>query len=368
MPSYPDTFRRFITQSTQSTLEQVRASGALFDAGQREHVLHTLEFALDCADAWKDGCKILLLLEPEYRRTSIPGQWILPLERAIAYCLHNSERQTAASLYFYLGYIYQRQNNLGKARTSFQACADIFEALSMSCEQANALNRVAFILRLSGEITDSEALVQKALQLLKTDERREFSYFVLGMIAYDRGEYDKALEAFRQSVEIVKLLGNPLLYGQRLRNLGPPSRKLEQFEEAISCYEQAIELFTEINDTHEIAITKMNLGNVYTNVNRLEDALQAYTEAEATLRHSQQHLQRANLDLNIGIVQRMLENFPLAEQSIQRAVSSFRKNQNTRSLVNALDELAILYIVQEKRGLAEEALQEAKRISNQLDS
>jgi len=362
MSSYPKIFRRLIAQSTQSTLDQLHNKGAILDAVRREHLLHTLDFALKQGDAWEEGCQILLRLEPEFRRTSMPSQWVSSLTLAVKQAAQSNQIETAATLSFSLGYLFQRLNDLKNAFSNFEVSAKLFESLDMPLEQANAMNRIAFILRLRGDLAQAEETAQLALQYLATDERREFSHFVLGMIAHDRGAYTEALAAFRQSLTLVETSEDPLLHGQRLRNFGPPHHELGQFGQAIDCYKQSIALFTSIGATHELALTKMNLGNTYSENSNFNDALIAYAEAESILLQSQERLQQAQLYTNIGIVQRKLGNNQLAEHSFRKGIKLWREFENNRSLANALDELAVLYTASGKLEEAQQTIEQAEAV------
>jgi|GEM_PF-1675729 len=360
MSSYPDLFRRFIVQDTRRTADWVEESGALFSTVEREEILNTLSFALDCTEAWCDAHKILMQLEVEYRRAPLPEQWIVLLEKALRKFDDGEDNKAASAfVHLYLGFLYQRCSDTIEAIGHFQLSADIFQILGLSVEQGNALNRLALALRSVRKLDEAEKFASQAISLLGNDERREFSYFVLGTIAYDNEEYSKALVLFKESLELAQKVNDPLLIGQRLRNLGPAYRKLEKYDAAIDCYGKAIAIFEKIQATYEISVTLMNLGNVYSKTNDLEKALLVYGKAESILLHSHERKQQAQLYTNLGMLQRELGSVNLARQALKRAIELWRQIGNHYSLANALDELAILLILEGQKNDARVLLEEA---------
>lgn len=360
MSQYPALFRRFIAQETKEFALQIEASGALFDAIERSDLLHILNLALDCSEAQSDALRILQMLETEYRRAPAPEVWIGLLEQALFHLESHQPGAVSGSIHLHLGFLFQRCGDVTESGNHFQCCAEIYHELGHHFEEANALNRLAFSLRLQRRLDHAERTAQQAIDLLDNDDRREFSYNVLGMIAYDREEYRKALNLFKQALLLAQRSGDTLLIGQRLRNLGPAYRKLQKYDDAIECYLKALQIFEEVQAPYEVTSTLLNLGNAYTQCDELDDALATYIKAESILVHSSEWRQQAQLYTNLGMVQRKRAQFDLAEQSFKKAVDLWRKLKSHHSLANALDELATLYVCEERLEDAHMTLLDAK--------
>ena len=128
----------------------------------------------------------------------------------------------------------------------------------------------------------------------------------LGVIAQKRAEWEHAIDAHRQSLNLFEQLGDVTSMAGTYLNLGIVYRRQGNWDLAIDMYEQALEVFRQLSDVGGVAKTANNLGLAY--VGRGE-----WSEAIAHFHQSLQLKVRLN-DLhgmaqtwgNLGIVFRRL--------------------------------------------------------------
>ena len=81
----------------------------------------------------------------------------------------------------------------------------------------------------------------------------------LGVIAHRVGDSEKALERYRETLEISRSIGNQERLLAALNNLGELSASLHHDTEARAYYEEAHEVTQKVGDPSTTAIVKVNL-------------------------------------------------------------------------------------------------------------
>jgi Tfp pilus assembly protein PilF len=118
----------------------------------------------------------------------------------------------------------------------------------------------------SGQLTEAAQIYQ---QILRIDPRQPDSLHLLGMIAYQIGNSEIAIEMIRKAIAIDKM---EAAYHS---NLGTVFQAQGRLDEAAECYRNAIAL------SPQLAIANYNLGNVLHAQDKLNDAAASYERALA---------------------------------------------------------------------------------------
>lgn len=358
--NYPRVFCDFILRTLQGSLAQVQAAGNVLSDDLRDQALHILTFALKLEEAWPFTRTLLINLAPKLEQMGHRDDWMPYLEQGLQYSQALGDQETLARLHLQLGMLYQFRAKYDQACFHLTQSTERFAALNQRGEQAETLNRLAHIARLRRRYPEATALVTQALALLDdNDHGRAFSYFVLGGVAEDAGEFDNAIAYFQRSLALWEQAGDPRMIAVRLGNLGVPLRKLSKFAEAIACYERSIALFETVQDRVQQAMMRINLGNVYLVQQQPARALELYLLAEPPLRLAQDELNLALLTMNLGIAQRDLQHFSVAEQTLLAAIDGWQHLGNNYFLVNSLDELGLVYLQQGHHRLAAATFRQA---------
>jgi tetratricopeptide (TPR) repeat protein len=96
---------------------------------------------------------------------------------------------------------------------------------------------------------------------------------------YELRGAEAALEHSRQSLGVLRELGNPALLGSGLNNLGEYCRELGKLDEAAECYREALDIWKSIGGVYVQGHVLQNLGRVYLESGQAGDAVASLTEA-----------------------------------------------------------------------------------------
>ncbi|WP_062295128.1 tetratricopeptide repeat protein [Nostoc piscinale] len=98
--------------------------------------------------------------------------------------------------------------------------------------------------------------------------------------AYDSlGEYQRAIEFFQQSLEIFREIGARDGVGKSLNNLGNAYNSLGEYQRAIEFHQQSLEIKREIGDCNGIGSSLNNLGNAYNSLGEYQRAIKFYQQS-----------------------------------------------------------------------------------------
>ena len=121
------------------------------------------------------------------------------------------------------------------------------EALSLAGEHHNA-----------GRLPQAESIYQKILQI---DPAQPIALHLLGVLAYQVGNNDVAIDLTKKSLAIEPD------YVEAHNNLGNALKKLGKLDEAIACYQKSIEIRPAFAEAHN------NLGFTLQEQCKLDDAV-----------------------------------------------------------------------------------------------
>jgi tetratricopeptide (TPR) repeat protein len=353
-------FRDYVLRGALHALELAQADAASLTPEEREQILHALGFALDLPETWPVARDLLVEVAPKLEQAGYREEWIPYLRRGIDRCRAMGESTVEAELALQLGILLQFMGQLEAAREHYALSAARAAAGGNRHQQARALNRLAFSLRLLGRLEEAEATVHQATDLLEPEDvERAYSEFVRGIVALERGNRSLAIERYRQAMDIWERHGDVRMVAWTLNNLGSPLRSIGQYQEAIACYRRAIDLMQQIGDPLHAATARANLGNVYMTIDQPERALALYVEAEQVFRQTHDHFRLANITTNLGRVYRRLGRWPEARQHLEASIHLYDINGHQWGRVNARDSLAEVELDLGRYAEAEAILREA---------
>ena len=272
-----------------------------------------------------------------------------------------------AELRYQAGFLHQLRARYAQSHHHLAASAALFEAQNNSSGQARALNRLAYVMYLQRDYQSATELVERALALLSEDDsEHNFSEFIQGLIALDKGEPGAALVYLESSLERCKQAGDSRKIAQRLLSLGMARRAQQSYAEAIGAYDEAIMLFGQVEDLVQQAIARMNQGNVFLLKREPEAALARYDLAEPPLRRTADEIHLARLATNKGIALRELQRWQEAQTSLQEGVTKWERLGNIAMQVDSLDELGLVFLQQGRFDKASAIFKEALALLQQI--
>lgn len=155
-----------------------------------------------------------------------------------------------------------------------------------------------------------------------------------------QGQYQQALEASRQALDIRRSIGDRPGEGQTLNNIGVVYWRFGQYQQALDYYQQALAIKRETNDKPGEASNLNNTGVVYWKLGQYQDALDAYQQA-LTIRFD------IGDRLGQGSTLNNISGHYLKLGHYQQAYRAFRTSADINKVLGTRDELWMA-----QRGLA----------------
>jgi tetratricopeptide (TPR) repeat protein len=183
----------------------------------------------------------------------------------------------------------------------------------------------------AGRLHDAEALYR---QILSIDPRHADSIHLLGMLAFQRGNFETAADLIGKAIAIDKR--NPLYHS----NLGTVLHANGKVDEALACYRRAVSLKPDYADAHS------NLGNVLAGRGEIPEAMRHFERVlELNPNHADAH---TNLGAALAEDYRFAEAIPHYERAITFKPEGAEAYSNLGNALLGLDkpEDAVICFVQ----------------------
>lgn len=307
-------YAELITHITYCTLEMIQQAGATLAPEERDQALHILSYALNLNTAWPIAREMILLLAPKMELMGHRHDWMPYLERGIEESQRQGDLKVTAEYELQLGILYRMVSDFAMAKQVVQASIDHFSVVNDRQGQARGLNELASIEHLVNDYMRATEHVNSAVALLdKVDPELGMSYRVLGMIANNRGEWQKAEVHHRQALEIFEESHDRRKMGWSWHNLGVALYYQEKYSEAMDCYSKAATLLSELKDDHRWSMTQIGLGITYLALGDKESAIDCYHRAESIAQRLHDLMQLAMVQGNLGVVLMQHGNLEKAE-------------------------------------------------------
>lgn len=144
-------------------------------------------------------------------------------------------------------------------------------------EKAVFYGKMAEVLREKGSYERSLECCEKGLSLVgDKDVERDRLLNQKGWSVFRQGDYDKAIEIFKEEIELAKDLDVKDERAQSLHDLGSVYLRKGDYERAEDFLQSAIGLRNKINDSEGLSDSLNNLGIIYYNKGELDKALEYY--------------------------------------------------------------------------------------------
>ncbi|MCZ6500202.1 MAG: tetratricopeptide repeat protein [Gammaproteobacteria bacterium] len=196
--------------------------------------------------------------------------------------------------HYVLGQTAHKLGQLEEARQHYVA------VLKLDRVHADALHSLGSIDAASGDFTDAERLVRKAISI---NPMQAGFLNTLGNILRARKQYKEAATVYQQALQLQPGLA------MAHNNLGMVFKEQGNLDQAVECFFKALEL-----DSESAAVYN-NLGKVLNNRRRLDEAADAFLRA-LTIRPS-----FAEVHNNLGHVYRAQDKLDKAEDCFRNAIS-----------------------------------------------
>jgi tetratricopeptide (TPR) repeat protein len=146
-------------------------------------------------------------------------------------------------------------------------------------ERIDLLNRLLMEANPSGSDPESNRNASSQMNIL----------IELGSAYFSLSEFNRAIEFYRQALEISRKIADRNGEANSLMNLGSAYYSLGQYQQAINFYQQSLEIFREIGDRNGEANSLDNLGNAYYSLGHYQQAIQFHQRSLEIFREIGDH-------------------------------------------------------------------------------
>lgn len=352
-------FEEYIERSLSFAAQEMNHTGPVLREEEREQALHILTHALNLAErkatVWPETRTLLLGLGSKFELSGFSADWLPFVEQGIAVSQIRSDLQGEAMLQAHLALLLQRTGDYEAAHSALEVCASKYAILRDEGSLANALTQRAHMYCLQRRHSEARPIMQQVFDLLREDDpRREYVYYLEGLIALNDNDLQTAEEWFSRSLGICQRQGDRRLLAKQLGVMGTALYSKGELEQARKYYEEALALSVAAEDIVQSALMYVGVGVTWLVSNEPHKALEEFAKAEPILAKADEALSLALLDVNSGIAKRQLGAYAEAEQRLLASVDRWRYLGDVHREANAHYELGLLF---REQGLSERARQ-----------
>lgn len=341
------TFIEMLRRRLEQLAARLITAGSPMPQTSKEQALCALEYGLAFSATWPQTRQLLLALAPRMEQAGHRDDLLAYLQTGMTICDAHHDLATKARLAYLAGYIHQIRGRYSEAVTTLHLSATLSMATHNIDQWADARNRLAYVAYLQGRYRTAVALAKSTLvRLERSVFSCQFSYFVLGAVAFEQERWATAAGYFRRSLRICQQSGaDPRLVALRQGNLATAYSHWKQYDKALPLFESAIAALQQLGDVFHVAVMQMNLGNALLELAAPHRALVLYAESVKIMVAvgDQRHL--ALLYLNRGRAYRELADIDAAIRYLTNSIERWQELDSAYGQANATYELGLTQLV-----------------------
>ena len=263
----------------------------------------------------------------------------------------------------------------------FQAALETFEEVLKTVQglsdhharlgKAGTLNQIAYAYYHLGDYEKALDSYKQALNIYTQEEKWQEQGAILtnmGALYGDIGQYQKALESHQQALVLAQQVNDLKKQGEILNNMGAIYQNLNQNQQALEFYQQALEILQQVGDEGWQGAILNNLGLIYADLEDYQKAIDSYQKALSLAEKDGDRVAQGRIFNNLGLVRSKVGNLPAALQSLQKALVIRQELKDLPGERTTHNDIGTVYRNLEEYKIALQHYNKALKISRQINA
>jgi CHAT domain-containing protein len=191
-----------------------------------------------------------------------------------------AEQRALATAYQLTGMVYDRLTAYGQALAFHQKAFELFEAISDTVNLARAEQNLANTYWLNGDYQNALLHQQRSLKQARNSREKLLGQSTLGLILLSFGDFDKALDAEKQALQLALEIDEAREQATVYKNIGLVYVQKQQPQQALANFKQAAALDRQTDFVRGLLYDYLFLGQVFQTLGQPDSALANLAKAE----------------------------------------------------------------------------------------
>lgn len=282
------------------------------------------------------------------------------LEKSTNKAVSDHLRNSMATAYNNIGYVYDTKGELPKAIENYSRSLEMYKELGEEDGISMALSNLGYSYDKLGDIERALENYNEALKIDEKSGNKEALSVTLNNVAYvyqRQSQTEKAFEYYERSLSIKREVKDRFGESVTLNNMGVLLYKAGEFERALDYYKMSLAIKRELGNKTSVISSLSNIGQAYFRAetlsdgqrkNMLDTAKQYFEEAYQLSIETQNQAGEAITLNNLSGVYRELGQLTKAEELGQQALDVSKEIGYVEDIKSAAQNLSSIYEMQNK--------------------
>ncbi|MFQ5675688.1 MAG: tetratricopeptide repeat protein, partial [bacterium] len=256
------------------------------------------------------------------------GRWedaLVSYKKLLALSENENNHQAQSDALLRMGRIHGKLGDWDSALSNYEGCLQIATQHSLPNVLSRVYNNIGIIHFQKGDFDLAIQYFEKTLDSVDCesgDFDRAHALTNMGIIKNIRGQHAKALENYHAALSIYEQKGNRQQdEGRIYHNLGMTFADKGEWDKAIEAFERCLKLADEVEDKQLHALTYLNMGKTYVRQQKLGKAKEFAEKALKNFKRMGDTLNMAEAYHIFGLIHSAHNNFSAAERFLQASIT-----------------------------------------------